>query len=497
MEIVVNLEPFVKRLNESSSILDILNVSRDISKSTALESKKKSIELLCENYAKEILGSRWNRNRSSDKTFFCIKCGKEVTAREIKRNGHSKKGLSFDEGYTKLSIPLLVHKDPECLGTIQVKWPLLEKRKRFWFDVMASMTACYFEGVGLRGVSRIFSFKHASSIGIMSIWRIIQRIGNTLNKCCPMPPVKNVKAVGLDEIFMRLRIFRGKGKKAEKKQIYGLVAKSIGEDPSLLSFSVSRQKDEKAWITQLEALDERGINFDAGLTTAVMDGSPAIASAVGCALPFVKPQECVFHVQKDLIMLLKEKYGKESLRVRNTIKLVRSVFRAPSLREAIARIEKVSSSSRFAYDFLKSKQKQMLNYLDQSNAFNTNNSAERQNRELKKRLAPINSFKSDEGAENFAAIMLRREFFRPRKVCWITNTFSQIPIVYKPIEKQAVQQDQTDCLSAAKTNKLVGACKKNVNKRIYYDLPIIRTSNNFALEKLKTWIDGYSILENG
>lgn len=495
MEIVVNLEPFVKSLSKASSILDILNVSRDIAKNTALESKKKSIEILCERRVEEILGSRWNRSKSSDSKFFCIKCGKEVSPSEIKRNGHSKKGLTFDEGYTKLSIPLLVHK--ECLGTIQISWPLLEKRKRFWFDIMASMTSCYFEGVGLRGVSRIFSFKHASSIGIMSVWRIIQRIGNTLNKCSVMPSVKNVKAIGLDEIFMRLRIFRGKGKKAEKKQIYGLVAKSIGNDPSLLSFSVSRQKDEKAWIAQLESLNERGVNFENGLTTAVMDGSPAIASAVSCSLPFVKTQECVFHVQKDLIKLLKEKYGKESLRVKNTIKLVKSLFRATSLKEAIAGIEKVSSKSMFAYQFLKSKQKHMFNYLEQSNTFNTNNSTERQNRELKKRLTPINSFKSDAGAENFAAIMLRREFFRPRNLCWITNTFSQLPIVYKPVEKQVVQEDQADCLSAAKTNKFVGSCKRKVNKRIYYDLPIIRTSNNFALEKLKIWIDGYSILENG
>lgn len=495
MEIVVNLEPFVKSLSEASSISDILNASRDIAKSTALESKKRSIEILCENHAKEILGSKWNRNKSSGSKHFCVKCGKEVSPSEIKRNGHSQKGLTFDEGYTKLSIPLLVHK--ECLGTIQIKWPLLEKRKRFWFDVMASMTACYFEGVGLRGISRIFSFKHASGIGIMSVWRIIQRIGSTLNKCSVMPPVKNVKAIGLDEIFMRLRIFRGKGKKAEKKQIYGLVAKSIGDDPSLISFSVSRQKDEKAWIAELESLNERGINFENGLTTAVMDGSPAIASAVGYSLPFVKIQECVFHAHKDLIKLLKEKYGSESLRVKNVIRAVKNVFKATSLDTAKARIEKVSSINRFAYEFLKSKQNHMLNHLDQLNDFNTNNSTERQNRELKKRLTPINSFKSDDGAENFAAIMLRREFFRPRKLCWIKNTFSQIPIIYKPIEKQVIQQDQEDCLSAAKTNKLVGACKKKVDKRIYYDLPIIRTSNNFALEKLKTWIDGYSILENG
>ena len=495
MEIVVNLEPFVKRLGKASCILDILNVSRDIAKSTALESKKRSIEILCENYAAEILGFRWNRHKSSNREFFCIKCEKEISPSEIKRNGHYKKGLTFDEGYTKLSIPLLVHK--ECLGTIQISWPLLEKRKRFWFDVMASMTACYFEGVGLRGVSRIFSFKHASGIGIMSVWRIIQRIGSTLNKCCAMPSVKNVKAIGLDEIFMRLRIFRGKGKKAEKKQIYGLVAKSIGDNPSLINFSVSRQKDEKAWIAQLESLNERGVNFENGLTTAVMDGSPTIASAVGFSLPFVKIQECIFHAQSDLIGLLKEKYGNESLRVKNIIRIVKNVFKATSLETAKARIEKVSAKSIFAYEYLKSKQAQIFNYLEQSNSFNTNNSTERENRELKKRLTPINSFKSDAGAENFAAIMLRREFFRPRKLCWITNTFSQIPVIYKPIEKQVVLQDQTACLSAAKTNKLVGSCKRKVNKRIYYDLPIIKTSNNFALEKLKRLIDGYSILENG
>jgi len=74
------------------------------------------------------------------------------------------------------------------------------------------------------------------------------------------------------------------------------------------------------------------------------------------------------------------------------------------------------------------------------------------------------------------------------------NLFSEILIKPKPIIKPPPIPDKP-CLTSAKVNKLAGVAG-NANKKIIYELPIIKTSNNFALGKLRYLINGDSILES-
>jgi len=503
MEIVVKIEPFVKQLNESKHLFDLNKLCQDIARKSSLQVKAGVLALNCELHAEQILGPRWNRNKSkSDHSFYCVKCKQQVTPDKIKRNGHYHKGLQFDEGYGKIKVPLLVHNENKCLGVIQINWPFLEKRKRFWFDVIFNVTGYYFEGIGLRGIKRILDVRQSSSIGIMSVWRMIQRVGNTLRSCCPSPNLDRalkIKMIGLDEIFMRLRIFRGKGKKALKQTIYGLAIKALGKNMPLLSFGVSSKKDEETWFKEIDAIYERGINKKSGLQIAISDGSEAIASAVKSGLPEVPFQQCTFHVQKDLLKLLRDKYGRKSKRVKRIIAKVNSIFRSKSKKAAEAKLNKLSSLSKFAFEFLKAKKDSIFTYYLHSSetkdasSCNTNNCTERENREIKRRLIPMLSFKSPGGAENFGAIMLRKEFYRIQNKPWLENLFSELSTNPKPIKKPP--PDTSPSLSAKEVNKLVGI-KKRFNKNINYDLPIIRTSNNFALDRMKPWIEGYSILDN-
>lgn len=506
MNIVIDINPFLNSLNESRHVFDLIKLCRDITKASSLQIKKQLLEIKCELYAKSILGERWQRSKpNSSLKYYCIKCGEEVGPDKIKRNGHYHKGLNFDEGYTKLWIPQLVHKDKSCLGVIQIAWPFLEKRKRFWFDVIFNVVGYYFEGIGLRGIRRVIEVRQGTSLGIMSVWRMIQRAGETLRHCCPVPAVNNVRAIGLDEVFMRLRIFRGRGKKVLKRTLYGLMIKALGKGMPLLSFGISTKRDEVRWQQEVDGLSERGINHEGGLEVAISDGSEAIANAVKTGLPWVSFQECCFHIQKDLLKLLRERYGRRSRRVRRICKRVKAIFRSKTLKLAEFRLSKLSSINKFAYDYLSSKKQQMFTYLTHQQQAkkqkkdalicNTNNGMERENRELKKRLKVMVSFKSEPGAENFAAIMLRREFYRIQGSNWLGSLFTEIPIKPKPIKKSARVRDPLPCLSSTQVNKLVGIPSR-VSKNINHELPIIKTANNFALERLKTWIDGYSILEN-
>lgn len=506
MNIVIDLDPFLNSLNESRHVFDLITLCRNITKASSLQIKKQLLEIKCELRAKSILGERWQREKPSpEQKYCCIKCGREVGPEGIKRNGHYHKGLNFDEGYTKLWMPQLVHKDKSCLGVIQIDWPFLEKRKRFWFDVVFNVVGFYFEGIGLRGIRRVISVRQGTSLGIMSIWRMIQRAGETLRHCCPVPTVNNVRAIGLDEIFMRLRIFRGKGRRVLKRTLYGLMIKALGKGMPLLSFGISTRRDESSWQQEVDDLSERGINHEGGLEVAISDGSEAIANAVKTGLPWVSFQECCFHIQKDLLKLLREKYGRKSKRVRRICKKVKAIFCAKTLKMAEFRLAKLSGINKFVYDYLTTKKQQMFTYLSHQQqakqqkkealVCNTNNGMERENRELKKRLKVMVSFKSEPGAKNFAAIMMRREFYRIQGKSWLSNLFTEIPIKPKPIEKSTGFRDTLPCLSSAQVNRLVGISSKT-NKNINHELPIIKTTNNFALERLKTWIDGYSILEN-
>lgn len=500
MEIVVNCASFVKQLNEVHNVFDLITLCRSIAKESSLQIKKKLLEMKCELHAENILGPRWQRKKPATTVkYACMKCGELLGPNEIKRNGHYKKGLNFDEGYATLNIPLLVHKDRGCLGTIQVNWPFLEKRKRFWIDNVFNVVGYYFEGIGLRGIQRIFMVRQGSSIGIMSIWRMIQRTGKTLRTCCPLPVVNNVKAIGLDEIFMRLRIFRGKGKKALKKVLYGLLVKALGVGQPLLNFKMSLKRDEKSWQEVVDELFELGINYATGLRLAIGDGSEAIANAILTGLPRVAFQECVFHIQKDLLKLLKDKYGSRSKRIKRIFREAKKVFRATDLNNALRKIDNLSSVSKLAFKYLKGKIEHMLTYLQKheglpaSQSINTNNGMERENRELKKRLLPIGSFKSIEGAENFAAIMLRRESARLQGQPWLEDLFKEISTSPRPITKPPPDKGTTPCLTSAQVDRMVGI-KGKANKQINCELPIIRTSN-FGLT-LKDWVGGYSIFED-
>ncbi|MFH1826002.1 MAG: hypothetical protein ABH823_01760 [bacterium] len=121
MEIVIEIDPFLTRLNKISRIGELIGLCRDIAPSSSLQIKKRLLELKCESHAVSILGERWQRTKpAAGVKYHCVKCGQEVEAAGIKRNGHYHKGLTFDEGYAQLWMPQLVHKEGKCLGVIQV-----------------------------------------------------------------------------------------------------------------------------------------------------------------------------------------------------------------------------------------------------------------------------------------------------------------------------------------------------------------------------------------
>lgn len=503
MNIVVKIEPFLKQLDEVSNLYDLKALCLDISRNSSLQIKKRLLEVKAEQFAESILGRPWQRSKPNpNQKFICGKCKKEVSSEEIKRNGHYPKGLNFEEGYAKLRIPLLVHKNRDCLGVIQIQWPFLEKRKRIWVDLIVDIVSQYFEGVGLRGIKRVLEARQGTSYGVMSIWRVIQRVGQTLRTCCTEPTVAHIKAVGLDEIFMRLRVFQGKGKKALKKILYGLMAKGVGKNMPLLSFGISLNKNEAQWQKEIDSLHERGVNHDNGLEVAIVDGSDAIANAVSIGMPFVQIQECIFHIHRDLIFQLREKYGRKSKRVKEIVKAVKNIFKAESLQSAENKLERLSTVSKLVYQFLQTKKEELFTYFNlpfnqqdkEELCLKTNNVMERENREIKKRLKPMLSFKSEYGAENFAAIMLRREFYRIQNQPWIEKLFSEISISPKPIEKPPPSPD-IPSLTSSEVEKLVGVRTKT-NKKINYELPILRTADNFGLGKLKELIEGDSIFGN-
>src|SRR3989338_2553177 len=106
MKIIIDLEPFLKRLDKVKSLFDLISLCRDIAKSTSVLVKKRLLELKAEHHAVSILGEKWQRSKPmTNIELKCVKCGKLLSPEQIKRNGHYPKGIEFNEGYEKLWIP--------------------------------------------------------------------------------------------------------------------------------------------------------------------------------------------------------------------------------------------------------------------------------------------------------------------------------------------------------------------------------------------------------
>ena len=124
----------------------------------------------------------------------CPRCGLRLGG-QLRPNGSYKRRPLTLEGPVQLRIPQLLCRD--CGKAVPFELPCLGRRNRVWLDVTHKVVKDYMLGHSYRAVAA----NVAQGIGLMTVWRCLQRVAEGPH-AIPAPP--ELVAVGLDEAHNRV-----------------------------------------------------------------------------------------------------------------------------------------------------------------------------------------------------------------------------------------------------------------------------------------------------
>ena len=271
-------------------------------------------------------------------------------------------------------------------------------------------------GVSHRKVVEILARRIQSSLSPMTSWRALQRVGEKVKKRKEAPPhssqdpVGKVRVVALDEITHRVR----------GKRRYTLAAQD-GEGGEWLAMRVSQSRDEEAWVALLDELWETGISPDSGVEWVVCDGDLAIEAGVEIAYPGVKTQRCIWHLLKNAHQVLEKRYPHQKERREGLMDMVRGIITAPHYQEAMGRFRALAREDGPLARYLWPQLKKGIEYLRSpgEGVPLTTSRMERAIREYRRRIRPMDGFKTDRGADNFNHLWMARERAKKNGQDWL------------------------------------------------------------------------------
>ncbi|MFQ5886749.1 MAG: transposase, partial [Anaerolineae bacterium] len=319
------------KLAEAKSEGERLRAVEEESRKLLLEFKQEAIEKALSLVVERVLGPRWQRReRREPSPWVCSSCGSRSLS-QVWRNGHYRRGLVVGEGLITIQVPQI-----ECKGcgkAIQIEWGIFKRRSRHWIEMDKEVTELYMNGVSHRKVAEMLARRIQSSISPMTSWQALQRVGEKVRQRIEEgeeEPSREVRIVALDEITHRVR--------GERR--YNLAAQD-GERGEWLAMRVSQRRDEEAWVILLDELWEMGISPDRGVEWVICDGALAIEAGVEIAYPGVKTQRCIWHLFKNVRMLLEKRcpHRKEAEKRSQLMGKVRGILTAPSKEEAHIRFK--------------------------------------------------------------------------------------------------------------------------------------------------------------
>jgi len=409
---------------------DFLNTLRKIRK-IPNELIAKMVEAKLEQDITILLGRQKNKQYvgKSYLVGVCQKCGEVVSNTNILRNGHRRISVEMEHGQEEIKIPRIIHK--ECKGSIKADFKIFvgQRRSRSLVELSRDFLADYIEGMSHRGAARIEGHRNNTNYSAMKSWNNLQGVANELPEInTPLP--ENIILFG-DEISIRLREIK-KSKHSKKQEIFGLeLVRIIPETlvTQAIALEIVYERTEAEWIKVFEKLKARGVKR---ITLLVRDGSVIMENAARTVLEVEIVQECHFHrirsIFKDLEKRLKTKLITKN-KYEKSMKQVFALFQAKNTETARKLLSDISDVEIFKK--LSSRFDVLFGNLDKEQIYLTNNYIERAIKDFKRRIKPMECFKTFEGAKNFAKVFLYKEYLRKEKKDWISEVFSLIPIDQK------------------------------------------------------------------
>lgn len=328
----------------------------------------------------------------------CPGCGPRQAC-ELMRNGTYGRSPLTRYGPVRLRIPQLVCR--QCKRSVAFVLPCLPRFRRLWCDVEHELVRAYMAGHSYRTVAGQVA---RDQIGLMTAWRALQRAAQAPHK---PPPTPKLKAVGLDEMHIRVH---GEAR-------WYLVARGKTDDGKgyYLGAVLSDDRSQAAWEKALDGLGLRAIDK----VPLVADGDAAIEAAVGQCLPGRELRRCAWHVLHNVSEWLRERLpGAENEgQRRGLLAGAQAVVNAttPRKRQAsLAALREVAPWLAGSLDVLLGR----VAYPDKDTP-RTNNVCERGFRDWRRRTKPMDGFGSDPGATNFGTLWMLKENARALDRNWM------------------------------------------------------------------------------
>ena len=342
--------------------------------------------------------ARQRRREETALPWACPRCGPRL-ASQVMRNGTYARAPLTQHGPVRLRIPQLVCR--QCRGAVAFHLSCLPRFRRLWCDVEHELVKAYLGGHSYRTVAG----QVAGQIGLMTAWRSVQRAAEGAHA---PPPTPKLKAVGVDEMHVRIHgraawYLAARGATVDGKSYY-------------LGAVLSEDRSQAAWELALDGLGLNGLAKDIPL---IADGDLAIESAAARCLPGRRLKRCAWHVLHNVSESLRLRLpGPENEGLRRG--LMAGAQAVVNARTARGRRESLAILNEAAPWLVTSLAPALIRvgYPDGTSP-RTNNVCERGFREWRRRIRPMDGFGSKAGAKNFGSLWMLKENARVLGLNWM------------------------------------------------------------------------------
>jgi hypothetical protein len=359
----------------------------------------------------------------------CGNCGC-CDANQFIRDGHYRRDLQTSWGSVqKVQVPML---ECQCCGhDVICDFAILDKNKRFWFDL--DQNALWSSGCGqsLREICEHWSATLGRDVGLRSINERINQV-EKLAQEFHIQPIHDVPdVIQFDGIWVTIeekqetvKPDKRNRKRHERKgkRIVVLVALGFWQESGrreILDWQIATSENHIEWESFLKRLKERGVTPPNGLKAIVRDGGGGLQQALGLVYgSTVIDQRCIFHKLKNVADAyqtdLKGEERKEEKR--QMMQEARAVYDAETAEQARERLAAWSlkwrerapkSVATFENDFDATIAYFQLEGLTREWIRSTS-LLERVNRQLRRKFSQALSFGSNVGAEAALYLQVQR-----------------------------------------------------------------------------------------
>ncbi|MDQ0194360.1 IS256 family transposase [Paenibacillus wynnii] len=302
------------------------------------------------------------------------------------RNGYYKRSLHTKYGNLE---DLQVPRDRN--GDFQTQMFEPYQRRDGWLE--EAVIQMYKSGMGTRDVARFIESMFGSQYSPTTVSNITATVLEDIQQWQMRPLQKRYSVIYLDGLYVKLKRSTVSG-----EVVY--FAMGIDEDGhrQILGFYVGGQESSNGWREVLKDLYNRGAQE---VLLGVFDGLPGLDTAFRETYPKADVQHCIVHKVRSTFPKIRIQHKTE------VIEDLKTIYTAADHDLALAAFDTVKTKwSKLYPKEIRSWEEQLSTLLTFykypaviKNAIYTSNSIERMNKEIRKRLNPMNSLTNMDAAE--------------------------------------------------------------------------------------------------